>query len=176
MTRENSINATSMIHSPHSLPEQGASFEDNIIKFNKMYKMNVNKTPTLTIGEDPRQRLINFKKILGDELDEIDVIISQFDGEINELDILTNLADLLGDLQIYCASEMVKFGIPIHNTLSVIMDSNFSKMGSDNTPIYDSYGKLQKGPNYFRPEPMILEVLRSKIKARSKFEVQFQKN
>jgi predicted HAD superfamily Cof-like phosphohydrolase len=81
----------------------------------------------------------------------------------NLLDLLTALADLLGDIQVYCGSEMVKFGLPIDDVLFIIMQSNFSKMGADGNPIYDERGKLQKGPHYWKPEPKIRELLRSML-------------
>lgn len=73
----------------------------------------------------------------------------------NRIDLLVDIADLMGDLQVYCGSEMLKFGLPIDEVLSTIMDSNFSKMGADGLPIFDTRGKLQKGPNYWKPEPKI---------------------
>jgi predicted HAD superfamily Cof-like phosphohydrolase len=71
------------------------------------------------------------------------------------------LADLLGDIQVYCASEMAKFGLPLDEVLAIIMRSNFSKLGADGKPIYDERGKVQKGPNYWKwkPEPKIKELL-----------------
>ena len=71
------------------------------------------------------------------------------------------LADLLGDLQVYCASEMTKFGLPLDGVLDVIMQSNFSKLGADGKPIYDERGKVLKGPNYWKPEPKIHQLLQS---------------
>lgn len=35
------------------------------------------------------------------------------------------------------------------------MQSNFSKLGADGKPIYDERGKVQKGQNYWKPEPKI---------------------
>jgi predicted HAD superfamily Cof-like phosphohydrolase len=69
------------------------------------------------------------------------------------------LADLLGDIQVYAASEMAKFGLPLDQVLAIIMQSNFSKLGADGKPIYDERGKVQKGPDYWKPEPKIKEML-----------------
>lgn len=84
----------------------------------------------------------------------------------NLLDLLTALADLLGDIQVYCASEMAKFGLPLDTVLSIIMQSNFSKMGADGKPIYDEHGKLQKGPAYYKPEPQIRGMLAEALDAK----------
>ncbi|MCA2999653.1 MAG: pyrophosphatase [Rhodocyclaceae bacterium] len=124
-----------------------------------MYRLPSSDTPTLNVGVPVSQRLRDFKKILAEELDEIDDIISAAEAaeaspsELAKEEILVNLADLLGDIQVYCASEMRKFGIPQATTLRVIMNSNFSKLGADGKPIYDERGKVVKGPNYWKPEP-----------------------
>lgn len=39
------------------------------------------------------------------------------------------------------------------------MDSNASKLGADGKPIYDANGKFLKGPNYWKPEGKIREML-----------------
>jgi len=108
-------------------------------------------------------RLKAFKSILGEELDEIDEIIVAAERGDNQLAVLTMLADLLGDIQVYCASEMAKFGLPLDEVLAVIMQSNFSKLGEDGRPIYDERGKVMKGANYWKPEPKISEILAAKM-------------
>ena len=50
-------------------------------------------------------------------------------------------------------------GIPLEDVLQIIMDSNASKLGADGKPIYDANGKFLKGPNYWKPEPKIRELL-----------------
>ena len=42
------------------------------------------------------------------------------------------------------------------------MDSNESKLGAHGKPIYDANGKFLKGPDYWKPEPGIKELLKSK--------------
>jgi predicted HAD superfamily Cof-like phosphohydrolase len=140
------------------------SFEDAIASFNAMYKLPVAKVPTLDVGVPVRERLQKFKSILKEELDEIDEISLGLENN-TELETLTALADLLGDLQVYCASEMCKFGIPQGLTLKIVMDSNASKLGTDGLPIYDERGKVQKGPNYWKPEPALAEMLKAQMPA-----------
>jgi predicted HAD superfamily Cof-like phosphohydrolase len=139
-----------------------SAFAEDIKKFNGIYKLPVNDKPTLAtadIGVPVIERLVAFKNILSEELDEIDEIIAAAESRSPELDVLTMLADLLGDIQVYCASEMAKFGLPLDQVLAIIMQSNFSKLGADGKPIYDERGKVQKGPNYWKPEPEIRAVL-----------------
>jgi predicted HAD superfamily Cof-like phosphohydrolase len=69
------------------------------------------------------------------------------------------MADLLGDVIVYCRSEALKYGLPLEDVLDIIMDSNESKLGADGKPIYDANGKFLKGPDYWKPEPKIKALL-----------------
>jgi predicted HAD superfamily Cof-like phosphohydrolase len=136
-----------------------SDFSSDIQKFNGIYKLPVSPAPTLDIGVPPAERLKAFKHILGEEIDEIDEIVAALEGGAPALDALTMLADLLGDIQVYCASEMAKFGLPLNEVLAIIMQSNFSKLGAGGKPIYDERGKVMKGPGYWKPEPKIRALL-----------------
>lgn len=143
-----------------------SQFSQDIKKFNGMYRMPVSTTPTLDVGSPVTQRLSDLKAILLDEVLEIDELIeksTKLSDTQSMLDLLTGVADLMGDLQVYAASEMAKWGLPLDETLSIIMQSNFSKMGADGLPIYDARGKLLKGPNYWKPEPKLNAMLASRI-------------
>jgi hypothetical protein len=59
------------------------------------------------------------------------------------------------------------FQLPISSVLDIIMESNFSKLGADGQPIYDADFKVQKGPNYWKPEPKIKQLLVSHLKLSS---------
>ena len=144
--------------------ESGVSeFSNDIEKFNGIYKLPVNPVPTLDVGVPVIERLKAFKAILAEELDEIDHIIDAAKNDESPMAVLTMLADLLGDIQVYCASEMAKFGLPLDKVLAIIMQSNFSKLGADGKPIYDERGKVLKGPNYWKPEPKIRALLELSI-------------
>jgi predicted HAD superfamily Cof-like phosphohydrolase len=135
------------------------TFSQDIQQFNGIYKLPVNAAPTLDIGMPAVERLKAFKSILIEEVEEIEEIIEAIEGGQPALEVLTMLADLLGDIQVYAASEMAKFGLPLEQVLAIIMQSNFSKLGADGKPIYDERGKVQKGPNYWKPEPKIKALL-----------------
>lgn len=126
-----------------------------------MYKLPAQPAPILPI--EPADRLRKFKAVLLEEVDEIDDIVAACENQAESIDVLVAVADLLGDLIVYCRSEALKFGIPLEDVLSVIMDSNESKLGADGKPIYDSNGKFLKGPNYWKPEPKIKELLQEAI-------------
>jgi len=94
-----------------------------------------------------------------DEVHEIDEIVAQAEQGTASLDLAVAIADLLGDVIVYCRSEALKYGIPLEAVLQIIMDSNASKLGADGKPIYDANGKFLKGPNYWKPEPKIRALL-----------------
>lgn len=136
-----------------------SEFSSDIEKFNGIYKLPVNAVPTLVVGVPAAERMASFKNILMEEVHEMDEIIAAQNAGKDPIEVLTMLADLLGDIQVYCASEMAKFGLPLDQVLAIIMQSNFSKLGADGLPIYDERGKVMKGPNYWKPEPKIQAML-----------------
>ena len=133
------------------------SFASRIAFMNGMYRLPSHSTPEIT--SDTADRLRRFKATLLDEVQEIDEIVQMAESGVDRLDIAVAIADLLGDVIVYCRSEALKYGLPLEQVLDVIMDSNESKLGSDGNPIYDSNGKFLKGPSYWRPEPKIRQLL-----------------
>ena len=133
------------------------SFAARIAQMNAMYKLPAHARPT--IPGDVADRLAKFKATLMDEVHEIDEIIASAKQGADKLDLAVAIADLLGDVIVYCRSEALKYGIPLEAVLQLIMDSNASKLGADGKPIYDANGKFLKGPNYWKPEPKIRELL-----------------
>lgn len=137
-------------------------------------------TPTKPY-EEPSERIGNFLKTLKEELDEGEDIKNEMavyeaklrhhnavsftsceaeadaksELESFKLKILTDLSDWLGDIQVYCRSEALKFGLPLEAVQAAIMASNFSKLGADGKPIVNENGKVEKGPNFRKPEPFI---------------------
>lgn len=134
-------------------------FLEDINKFHDMYGLGKPEMPNLNAVGDYQKRLEQFQVILGNEMKEGDDILKlMHTAGHREIDVLVELADWLGDIIVYCASEARRYGIPIDKVLTVIMQSNFSKLGADGLPII-SEGKVQKGPNYWKPEPKIKELL-----------------
>jgi hypothetical protein len=133
------------------------SFEQRIAAMNAMYRLPANQRPTLPANLV--DRLTGFKATLLDEVHEIDEIVALAKTGAAPVDIAVALADLLGDIMVYCRSEALKYGLPLEDVLDVIMDSNESKLDPDGNPIYDSNGKFLKGPNYWKPEPRIKALL-----------------
>ena len=139
-------------------------FPERIAAMNAMYKLPAHDGPTLPA--DLADRLVKFKATLLDEVHEIDEISALARNGDAPIDIAVAIADLLGDIIVYCRSEALKYGLPLEEVLDVIMDSNESKLGADGKPIYDANGKFLKGPNYWRPEPRIKALLEARMKAK----------
>lgn len=157
------------------------NFTKEIVAMNVMYRLPVAAVPTVHAEYDWQdakfpnfagnliaKRVMDFfgeDGILPKELKEHTDLLQFDDASLNSeeklLDFLVMLADLLGDIQVYCASEMERFGIPNEEVLRIIMESNKSKLDENGNPIYDAQGKFLKGPNYWKPEPQIRELLKS---------------
>jgi len=133
------------------------SFAQRIAAMNAMYRLPANDQPT--IPADAADRLARFKATLLDEVHEIDEIVALAKAGGSPADLAVAIADVLGDIVVYCRSEALKYGLPLEDVLDVIMDSNESKLGADGQPIYDANGKFLKGPNYWKPEPKIKALL-----------------
>jgi predicted HAD superfamily Cof-like phosphohydrolase len=137
-------------------------FQTDIARMNKTYELE-------GIAEvDFSKRLIQFYKIIGDEIKEIEELIAEAEiatlTSADHLRIRTGVADLLADLIVYCASEAIRWDIPLDTVLGIVMSSNFSKLDENGKPIKDpETGKFLKGPNYWKPEPLIAKALASKI-------------
>jgi NTP pyrophosphatase (non-canonical NTP hydrolase) len=132
-------------------------FNQRIAAMNAMYKLPAHDKPSLPANV--QDRLTKFKATLLDEVHEIDEIVQLAQNGGSPADIAVAIADLLGDITVYCRSEALKYGLPLEEVLDVIMDSNESKLDGNGNPIYDANGKFLKGPNYWKPEPKIKVLL-----------------
>jgi hypothetical protein len=146
-------------------PQMSQTFSERIASMNKMYRLPAHETPT--IPDDVTGRLLKFKDTLMDEVHEIDDIVAMAKAGSSHLDLAVAIADVLGDVIVYCRSEALKYGLPLEQVLDLIMDSNESKLGADGNPIYDKNGKFLKGPDYWKPEPKIRELLSQALQADS---------
>ena len=137
-------------------------FKERIAAMNAMYKLPAHERPT--VPAEVADRLVKFKATLMDEVHEIDEIVQLAKSGGAPADVAVAIADLLGDIMVYCRSEALKYGLPLEEVLDVIMDSNESKLGADGKPIYDANGKFLKGPGYWRPEPRIKALLETRMR------------
>ena len=81
--------------------------------------------------------------LIQEELDELNKAIS-------EKDIL-EVADALTDILYVTYGAGHAFGIDLDKCFNEVQKSNMSKLGKDGKPIYNEYGKVMKGPDYFKP-------------------------
>jgi len=84
--------------------------------------------------------------LIEEELDELKLAISQ--NNIKEV------ADALTDILYVTYGAGHAFGINLDQCFNEVQNSNLSKLGSDGKPIYSEFGKVMKGPNYFKPDLM----------------------
>ena len=149
-----------------------AVFEDNepmlfkqVRKFNEMYAVGNHEYPRLPTIEEFEA----FQRILAQEVKEGDDFIAEYkaalqesEGELSEkttVSLLAKLTDWHLDVVIYNLTTPARWGLPIREGLNVIMQSNFSKLGADGKTIFDADGKIDKGPNYWKPEPALEKII-----------------
>tara|TARA_Y100001970_G_scaffold226062_1_gene279354 strand:- start:11537 stop:11878 length:342 start_codon:yes stop_codon:yes gene_type:complete len=69
---------------------------------------------------------------------------------IKEKNII-EIADALTDILYVTYGAGHAFGIDLDKCFNEVQESNMSKLGENNKPIYNKDGKVMKGPNYFKP-------------------------
>ena len=81
--------------------------------------------------------------LIKEELEELKVAMENKD--------LLEVADALTDILYVTYGAGHAFGINLDKCFEEVQNSNMSKLGEDNKPIYNESGKVMKGPKYFRP-------------------------
>ena len=71
--------------------------------------------------------------------------------QIDKKDI-KEVADALTDILYVTYGAGHSFGIDLDKCFKEVQNSNMSKLGEDGKPIYNEFGKVMKGPNYFKPD------------------------
>ena len=82
--------------------------------------------------------------LIKEELEELKKAISDND--------LLEIADALTDILYVTYGAGHAFGINLDKCFNEVQESNMSKLGSNGKPIYNEFGKVMKGPNYFKPD------------------------
>ena len=105
-----------------------------------------------TFGQEVKTK----SELSNDKINELR--ISLINEELEELkkaikdnDIL-EVADALTDILYVAYGAGHAFGINLDKCFNEVQESNMSKLGSDGKPIYNEFGKVMKGPNYFKPD------------------------
>ena len=89
---------------------------------------------------------INFLRIslINEELEELKKALSENN--------IVEVADALTDILYVTYGAGHAFGINLDACFEEVQNSNMSKLGNDDKPIYNDQGKVMKGPNYFKPD------------------------
>ena len=82
--------------------------------------------------------------LINEELEELKVAMKNKD--------LLEVADALTDILYVTYGAGHAFGIDLDKCFEEVQNSNMSKLGEDNKPIYNDTGKVMKGPKYFKPD------------------------
>ena len=64
---------------------------------------------------------------------------------------LVEVADALTDILYVTYGAGHAFGINLAKCFNEVQNSNMSKLGLNGRPIYNEFGKVMKGPKYFKP-------------------------
>ena len=108
--------------------------------FMKTFGQEVKNKPSLSTEKINQLRI----SLIQEELDELKEAMTNND--------LLEVADALTDLLYVTYGAGHAFGIDLDKCFNEVQNSNMSKLGEDGKPIYNEFGKVMKGPNYFKPD------------------------
>ena len=104
-----------------------------------------------TFGQEVKTKAsFSTDKINKLRLDLIKEELSELTDAMNNKDLL-EVADALTDILYVTYGAGHAFGINLDKCFEEVQNSNMSKLGEDGKPIYNEFGKVMKGPNYFKP-------------------------
>ena len=105
-----------------------------------------------TFGQEIKKKSeLSSEKINSLRLSLIQEELDELTKAINEKDIL-EVADALTDILYVTYGAGHAFGIDLDKCFDEVQNSNMSKLGKDGKPIFNEFGKVMKGPNYFKPD------------------------
>ena len=87
---------------------------------------------------------------VGSEKDTWNMCPEALEEAIKDRNIV-EVADALTDILYVTYGAGHAFGIDLDKCFNEVQESNMSKLGEDNKPIYNENGKVMKGPHYFKP-------------------------
>ncbi len=112
---------------------------DKVGVFMKTFGQEVKEKPSFSSDKINQLRI----SLIKEELDELKEAMDSRD--------LLEVADALTDLLYVTYGAGHAFGIDLDKCFEEVQNSNMSKLGDDGKPIYNKFGKVMKGPNYFKP-------------------------
>ena len=96
-------------------------------------------------AEFPEEKIVKLR------LDLIREELEEFREAVEKKDI-KEVADALTDILYVTYGAGHAFGIDLDRCFEEVQNSNMSKLGDDDKPIYNDQGKVMKGPKYFKPD------------------------
>ena len=108
--------------------------------FMKTFGQEVKTKPSFSSDKINKLRL----DLIKEELEELTEAMKNKD--------LLEVADALTDILYVTYGAGHAFGIDLDKCFEEVQNSNMSKLDVNGKPIYNEYGKVMKGPNYFRPD------------------------
>ena len=105
-----------------------------------------------TFGQEVKKKSeLSNEKINSLRLNLIHEELNELTKAIKENDIL-EVADALTDILYVTYGAGHAFGINLDKCFDEVQNSNMSKLDVNGKPIYNEFGKVMKGPNYFKPD------------------------
>ena len=114
---------------------------------------NFNKVKTFmeTFGQEVKTKpSFSTDKINSLRYDLIKEELEELKEAMENKDLL-EVADALTDILYVTYGAGHAFGVDLDKCFEEVQNSNMSKLGKDGKPIYNDFGKVMKGPNYFKP-------------------------
>ena len=108
--------------------------------FMKTFGQVVKDKPSFSTDKINKLRI----DLINEELEELTDAMKNKD--------LLEVADALTDILYVTYGAGHAFGIDLDKCFNEVQNSNMSKLDSNGKPIYNTDGKVMKGPNYFKPD------------------------
>ena len=115
---------------------------------------NFNKVRTFmkTFGQEVKSKpSLSTEKINKLRIDLIKEELLELTEAMNNKDLL-EVADALTDILYVTYGAGHAFGINLDLCFDEVQNSNMSKLDENGKPIYNDFGKVMKGPKYFKPD------------------------
>ena len=104
-----------------------------------------------TFGQEVKKKSeLSSEKINSLRISLIQEELEELTKAIKDNDIL-EVADALTDILYVTYGAGHSFGINLDKCFDEVQRSNMSKLDENGKPIFNEYGKVLKGPNYFKP-------------------------
>ena len=104
-----------------------------------------------TFGQEVKDRpSFSTEKINNLRVSLIEEELQELKEAIKNKDI-KEVADALTDILYVTYGAGHAFGINLDKCFDEVQSSNMSKLDSNGKPIYNDFGKVMKGPNFFKP-------------------------